>query len=220
MTDEALPEEPARVVVADDDPLIVELFAGWLRDSSYEVIEANDGPSALNSCVAHQPDLVVMDYDMPGYSGGELASFIVSQTGAPLIFVSRHDEPAIVKSAIDAGAHAYLVKPVEETQFLTTVRTALERGREMRELRSNSDKLHRALEAGRAVNMATGLLMGRFGIAQRDAFERLRRQARSTRTRLEDVAAELLRANEGAAQHFAMFSREVPTSPPKTTPRR
>jgi AmiR/NasT family two-component response regulator len=218
-TEESLPDEQLRVVVADDDPLIVELIGGWLRDADFEVIEAWDGASALNACVANQPDLVVMDYSMPGYSGGELATFIVSQTGAPLIFVSGHDETAIIDSAIQSGAHTFLVKPVEESQFMATVAAAIKRGREMRELRAQSDKLHRALEAGRSVNMATGLLMGRFGIAQRDAFERLRRQARSTRTRLEDVAARLLSANEDAAQHFAIFSKEVPVPAGRTAKR-
>ncbi len=174
-------EEQVCVVVADDDPLMVEIISAWLRAADFEVVEAFDGASALNACVANQPDLVVIDYEMPGYEGGELATFIVSQTGAPLIFVSSHDERAIIASAIAAGAYAYLVKPVEEAQFMATVRTALERSREMVDLRTQTNKLHRALEAGRAVNLATGLLMGRFGIAQRDAFERLRRQARSTR---------------------------------------
>jgi two-component system, response regulator PdtaR len=208
-------EEQVRVVVADDDALMVEIMAGWLRDADFEVIEAADGASALNACVANQPDLVVIDYEMPGHQGGELASFIVSQTGAPLIFVSSHDERAIIESAIAGGAYAYLVKPVEQNQFMVTIRTALERGREMKALRSQTNKLHRALEAGRAVNLATGLLMGRFGIAQRDAFERLRRQARSTRARLEDVAAQLLQANEEAVQHFAMYAHEVSPRPEK-----
>jgi response regulator NasT len=200
-------------VLADDDPLIVELIGQWLRDADFEVVEALDGPSALNACVANQPDLVVMDYSMPGYDGGELASFIVAQTGAPLIFVTGHDETVVVDAAIQAGAHAFLVKPVEQGQFLATVGTAMERGREMRELRAQTSQLHRALEAGRSVNVATGLLMGRFGIAQRDAFERLRRQARSSRSRLEDVAAQLLQANEAAAHQFALFSKEVATVP-------
>jgi AmiR/NasT family two-component response regulator len=207
------PDEQLRVVLADDDPLIVELVGGWLRDADFEVIEAFDGASALNACVANQPDLVVMDYSMPGHHGGDLATFIAAQTSAPLIFVSSHDETVVIDSAIRAGAYAYLVKPIEESQFLATVGTAMERGREMQALRAETNQLHRALEAGRSVNLATGLLMGRFGIAQRDAFERLRRQARSSRTKLEDVAAELLQANDAAARHFAVFAKEVAVAP-------
>jgi two-component system, response regulator PdtaR len=201
--------EQLRVVLADDDPLVVELFGSWLRDAEFEVIEASDGPSALNACVANQPDLVVMDYSMPGHHGAELAQFIASQTSAPLIFVSSHNEESIIESAIRSGAYAYLVKPIEESQFMATVGAAMERSREMQALRAETNQLHRALEAGRAVNIATGLLMGRFGIARRDAFERLRRQARSSRTRLEEVAAQLLAANDDAAKHFAMFAKEV-----------
>ena len=205
--------EQPRAVLADDDPLVVELLASWLRDADFEVIEAFDGASALNACVANQPDLIVMDYSMPGHHGAELATFISSQTSAPLIFISRHDEQEVIDSAIRSGAYAYLVKPVEESQFLATVGAAMERAREMQALRAEANQLHRALEAGRAVNLATGLLMGRFGITQREAFERLRRQARSSRAKLEDVAAQLLTANDDAAKHFALFSREIARAP-------
>ena len=133
MTSEELDaKEPLRVVLADDDPLIVELLGGWLRDTDFEVVEAFDGASALNACVANQPALVVLDYEMPGYQGAELATFIASQTAAPLIFISSHDETTIIDSAVAAGAYAYLVKPIEEKQFLATVGTAMERAREQR----------------------------------------------------------------------------------------
>lgn len=157
---------------------------------------------------------------MPGHDGAELATFIASQTSAPLIFVTSHDETMVIDSAIQAGAYAYLVKPVEESQFLATVGTAMKRGREMQALRAETNQLHRALEAGRSINLATGLLMGRFGIAQREAFERLRRQARSSREKLEDVAIELLRASEEAAKHFAMFSREIGVANPRRDDRK
>jgi AmiR/NasT family two-component response regulator len=69
-----------------------------------------------------------------------------------------------------------------------------------------------ALESARMVNMATGLLMGRLGLSQSDAFACLRHQARSNRVRLEEVATKLLRANEEASTLFAALARQAPAS--------
>ena len=83
----------------------------------------------------------------------------------------------------------------------------MRRGRELRELRAESTKLGRALEAGRSVNLATGLIMGRLGLTQKEAFETLRQHARSSRTRLGVVADYLLHGTASTARLCASFNR-------------
>jgi two-component system, response regulator PdtaR len=176
---------PTRILIADDDPILVELLAQPLTDAGYEVLEAFDSASALEICIAQSPALAIIDYEMPGYSGVELARFIDSQTGVALIFVSGHAEEAVVSAAVEAGALAYLLKPVDIQQLIFTVRTALERGRDLRELRQQSNNLNKALTASRSVSVATGLIMGKLGLSQAEAYECLRQRARSNRVRLE-----------------------------------
>lgn len=199
-----------RALIADDDELFRGVIGGWLRDDGFTVLEAGDSTSALETCVAEEPDVAIFDFDMPGYSGAELASVAIAQTGTPVILLSSHDEQPIVERAISAGVLAYLVKPSDQVQLLATVRTVLQRGRELRELRERSNKLGRALESGRTVNLATGLIMGRMGTTQKEAFELLRHYARSNRSRLEDVAEELLHASDAAARLFSLLKRTEP----------
>lgn len=201
-----------RVLIADDDPLMVKLVGGWLGDAGFSVLEAMDGARALEMCVEHSPDLAILDFDMPDFGGAELASRIHSHTDVPVIFLTGRDEASVIDLAIDAGALAYLIKPVNTNQLLATVRTSLERGKEMCEMRARADTLSGALEAGRVVNMATGLLMGRLGLTQPDAFACLRHQARSHRVRLEEVATNLLRANAEVSTLLAELARHAPSS--------
>jgi len=203
MTIDAPQAASPRALIADDDELVRGLISGWLQDEGFRVLEAADSAAALELCVSQNPDVAIFDFDMPGYSGAELAGVAIEQTETPIVLLSSHDEPPIVELAISAGVLAYLVKPAEQSQLLATVRTVMRRGRELRELRARSDKLGRALEAGRTVNLATGLIMGRMGLTQKEAFESLRQYARSNRARLEEVAEELLRATDAAARLFS-----------------
>jgi two-component system, response regulator PdtaR len=79
-------------------------------------------------------------------------------------------------------------------------------------LRSRSEQLNAALQGGRNVSLAAGLLMATFHIGREEAFERLRRHARSNRVRLEEVASELLRAVDEAAKLYEPLSQQVSTA--------
>jgi response regulator NasT len=207
MSPDSKTETKPRALIADDDELVRAAIGGWLRDEGFAVSEAGDSAAALEVCVTQEPDVAILDFEMPGCSGAELASVAVEQSGTPIVLLSSHDEPPVVQLAITAGVLAYLMKPVEQSQFLATVRTVMQRGRELRELRAQSSKFGRALEAGRTVNLATGLIMGRMGVTQKEAFETLRHYARSNRTRLEEVADELLHATDAAARLFSRLKR-------------
>jgi response regulator NasT len=201
--------ETTRILLADDDPIILELVGGWLRALDYEVFEATNSANALQACIAHDPHLAIIDYEMPGYCGTDLARFIHSQTSVALIFLSSHGEKEIIDEAISAGAFAYLQKPIGEADLVLAARTAVERGRELRALRDRTSNLNNALQAARTVSLATGLLMGRLRTTQQDAFERLRQQARSNRKKIEEVATELLEASEESARLFRQLAGDI-----------
>ena len=200
-----------RVLLADDDRLIVATLGQRLRAAGYEVLEAFDGPSALEACTTLSPDLAIIDHSMPGMSGVELARAIASSTSTPVIFLSAYSDEAIVADAIAAGALTYLVKPIDTEQLLPIVRAALQRAREFHALRFQAGNLTTALQKDRNVSVAVGLLMAKFNIGQREAFERLRRHARSIRAKMEDVATELLRANDEMGRTLELYGDRVPT---------
>jgi response regulator NasT len=88
---------------------------------------------------------------------------------------------------------------------------AIQRGRDIRALRVQAEQLNTALQSGRAVGLAAGLLMARFRLSREEALERLRRHARSNRIRLEEVASELLRVHEESARLYGSLSHCTPT---------
>ncbi len=123
-----------RTVVVDDEGLAREELCFLLGQiPGIEVVaQAGDGPEALEVIAEHQPDLVMLDVQMPGLTGFEVARRLLhSGTEAHLVFVTAYDRHAI--EAFDVNAVDYLLKPVEAERLATAVdrvrrRLSAERG--------------------------------------------------------------------------------------------
>ena len=101
-----------RVIVVDDDDGIRQALRDLLTEEGVEVLgEASDGQGAIEMARDLKPDVVLMDLRMPGLSGSEATSLIRGeQPHIQVIILSAYDDPALNKSAEEAGAYAYLVK--------------------------------------------------------------------------------------------------------------
>ena len=213
-TADARGADPKSVLIADDDRLIVATLGERLRAAGFKVIEAFDGPSALAAGASEKPDLAIIDHAMPGMNGIEVARALAASSAVPVIFLSEHGDETIVNEAISAGALTYLVKPIDPQQLLPIVRAALQRAREAYALREQSERLRVALQKEQNVSAAAGLLMATFGVGKREAFERLRQQARSRRARLDEVATELVRAYDETGRLLQQYAQSVPPQKP------
>jgi two-component system, LytTR family, response regulator LytT len=126
--------EKLRTVVVDDEGLAREELCFLLGQiPGIEVVaQAGDGPAALEVISEQQPDLVMLDVQMPGLTGFEVARRLLhSGTEAHLVFVTAYDRHAI--EAFDVNAVDYLLKPVEAERLATAVdrvrrRLSTERG--------------------------------------------------------------------------------------------
>jgi PAS domain S-box-containing protein len=119
--------EDAAVLVIDDDPDVRAFIADALGDAGYRVTEAADGAEGLTAFAKERPDLVVLDYAMPGMTGGDVAARIRREVpGQPLLFISGYSETEAVRRA--APDAALLAKPFRPEALHQAVRTALGRG--------------------------------------------------------------------------------------------
>lgn len=207
---EAAPAAPPRrlILLVDDDIHLLALLSKMLQMANYDVRIATSAPMALGLLEdgGREPDLAILDINMPGMSGLELARQVRANTAIPFLFLSASDTEASVRSASEQGAVGYLVKPIELNQLLPTVIAGLARGDEIRGLRDNEERLGQALQNGRETGMAVGVVMERFRLDRETAFRVLRDQARSSQRKLNDVARELL----DAAEALNNFNRRPP----------
>jgi PAS domain S-box-containing protein len=122
--DEAGERAPASVLVIDDDPDVRGFIVESLEDQGYQVREAGNGREGLKEMARETPDLVVLDFIMPGLSGAEVASRILAKRpDQPILFVSGYSETEAVKRiAPDATV---LAKPFRADALERAVRSVL-----------------------------------------------------------------------------------------------
>ncbi|PWH16641.1 MAG: hypothetical protein DDG60_03935 [Anaerolineae bacterium] len=100
-----------KVLMIDDDPAMTELIALLLRSHGLEVVACNDSGQSVEMVKRENPDVILLDLMMPGQDGWEVCKAIRSFSRVPIAILSAIDDPAVIASALDAGADDYLVKP-------------------------------------------------------------------------------------------------------------
>ena len=112
------------------------------------------------------------------------------------LVLSSFADDELVRQAIAAGATGYLVKPLELDQMLPEIRTSIERSFDWKRKSAREAGLSRALTLGRAVNIATGMVMERLHLDSDEAFELIRAGARSRRRKLIEFADAIIQGKE------------------------
>lgn len=185
-----------RILIVDDDRLILATLSKGLQQAGYEVRQAASAAEAVRIAMDDPPDLAVLDVRMPNMSGIDLARLFRDETTVPFMFFSAYGDVDIVRRAAEYGAVGYLVKPVDTTQIIPSIEAGLARAEEIRKLRRTEVELSAALAAGRETSIAVGLLMERYRLDRVKAFETLRDYARSHRRKINEIAADLINAEE------------------------
>lgn len=119
-----------RVLVVEDEPAIAELVAVNLRHNGFQPIWAADGDAAQRELDAVLPDVILLDWMLPGHSGLQLAKkwrANVRTKAIPILMITaRGDEPDKI-AGLDAGADDYITKPFSTQELLARIRAVLRR---------------------------------------------------------------------------------------------
>ncbi len=115
----------AKIVVADDEPDVLFMTAFTLRQlGGYDVIEARNGQEALDLTMAHRPDLLVLDVQMPRMTGYEVCRQVREHTtlsNTPVILLSAKGQSSEIAEGHTAGASLYMLKPYAPQQLVEEV---------------------------------------------------------------------------------------------------
>ena len=121
-----------KVLVIDDDPVIVQLLRVNFEIEGFEVVSAADGREGFERAKADRPDLVLSDIMMPRMDGLELVAQLkahASTRSLPIILLSAKAQNAEVQQGLDAGADDYVTKPFDPLELIDRVNAVLARAR-------------------------------------------------------------------------------------------
>jgi DNA-binding response OmpR family regulator len=123
-----MPPNAARtILVVEDEPVINQAIADRLRAEGFEVVQAWDGPEAVEVFNTAAPDLVVLDVMLPGFDGHEVCRRIQAQRPVPVIMVTARDDESDVLVGLGVGADDYLTKPFRMRELIARIRALLRR---------------------------------------------------------------------------------------------
>jgi DNA-binding response OmpR family regulator len=119
---------PADILIVDDDPDMLHALEVRLKASGYGVHCAEDGIGAISEARKHTPDLIVLDLGLPAGDGFVVLDILKTNpdlSSIPVVVLSGRDRRANEERVLNAGARAFLQKPVQSNEFLAVIRQAL-----------------------------------------------------------------------------------------------
>jgi two-component system, response regulator PdtaR len=207
-----------KVLVVDDDRLVLATVTHGLAQAGFEVIDADNGDDAILLARQHKPDLALLDIRMEGKSGFDVAAYLREYCQIPFMFLSAFSDEATIAQVKALGAVTYLVKPLDVKQIVPAVEAAFaSRGLHAQHHTASIEPAVPELPPQEAapeppvaeastqvmpdpvtqtVALAIGIVMHRHSMGARQAQERLATQARSEGRTLEALAERLVHAQE------------------------
>ena len=185
--------EAGKILVVDDDRFVRMALCEALRSWSYETVEADSVASAMSMFAAEDPEIVLLDIDLPDGSGLDVLTQIKDQSPDTIaVMITGNVDVGNTVAALRGGAHDFIGKPVRIEELRVTLRNAVE----TRVLRREVSRTRSAQKAGFEFSEIIG-----DSSAMRDALELARRVAAS------DVASILLNGETGTGKD--LFARAI-----------
>jgi CheY-like chemotaxis protein len=119
---------PTRILVADDDPVILRLLQVNFNLEGYEVHTATRGEEALEKAREHLPDIILLDVMMPGVDGWEVCRRLKEDQATaaiPVIFLSARAQDQDRRRGYELGVVAYVTKPFDPGELIEVVQRSL-----------------------------------------------------------------------------------------------
>jgi DNA-binding response OmpR family regulator len=119
-----------KILLVDDEPKVCELIKAYLVKDGYEVIIAGDGKDAIAQAQRYQPDLVILDLNLPELDGLEVCQTLRSKSNVPIIMLTARDDEVDKIVGLKLGGDDYVTKPFSPRELVARVSAVLRRYRE------------------------------------------------------------------------------------------
>lgn len=209
---------PERILVVDDDRLVLATVTHGLSEAGYEVIDADNGDDAILLAREHRPVLALLDIRMDGMTGFDVAAILRDSYRIPFMFLSAFADEQTQQQVQALGALDYLVKPLDVEQIVPRVRAVLQRLAAAALPAAPAAPDQAAFDPGsqgsdpapastvvedpcaQHLALAVGVLMHRQSLGRRAAWQQLQRLAAQQGVPVEAQARKLLGAVEELAR--------------------
>ena len=124
-----------RVLIADDNPVVVETIKQSLNNIGFDLVGvASNGNEAINMALSLNPDVILMDIEMPELDGIEASRLIQEECPTPIVILTVHESQKFLEKASKVGVGAYLMKPPQAAEIDRAITIAIARHHDLMEM--------------------------------------------------------------------------------------
>ncbi|HHV61630.1 MAG TPA: ANTAR domain-containing protein [Firmicutes bacterium] len=181
------------VFIADKSASSRQRLRRILTEAGYAVVgEAGDGSSALRGIRSLEPEVVVLDSDLPALNGFEVARIVEEDHLAPVVLIASQTSWEFVEKAKESSVSAYLVRPVSERDLIPAIELAIANYERRSRLQEKIRELEESLESRKVIERAKGVLMKTMGLSESEAYRLIQKQAMDKSTSMRAIAEAVL----------------------------
>tara|TARA_B100000959_G_C14911521_1_gene595342 strand:- start:474 stop:1088 length:615 start_codon:yes stop_codon:yes gene_type:complete len=186
---QSLPKNPTKVLVADDELLVIQGIIGLLKTLGFEVIgPCKNGEEAVEKVQEERPDIALLDIQMPVMNGMQAAQIIFHDHDIPVVMLTAYSDDSFLRNSIAAGVFGYLLKPASSEQISAGLSVAWQRFLDHVAQRTHIVDLTQRLDDRKLIERAKWIIVKRKNISEPEAMKMLQKQSRSSRKSIANVA--------------------------------
>lgn len=184
-------------MLVDNETVRSAMLSQALSDAGYQVISrVKPGPDLLARVAQCMPDMVVIDTDSPDRDILESMHLLNEHNPLPVVMFADEDNEVIIQEAIRSGVSGYIVKGVDMDRVNSIMNVSIARFREYQAIKNELRETKSELEGNKLIDKAKRLLMQNKGVAEKDAYEAMRKLSMDSNQRMSDVAQSIISVYE------------------------
>lgn len=186
-----------KILLAEDESIILMGLKSNIENLGHQVIgQAYNGVEAVELSLEKEPDLIIIDINMPKLDGIEAVKKINREKFIPAIIVTGYNDQKLIERASKAGVFAYLIKPVDSNDIKAAINIARAKFEEFENILKELDNSKKALAARKIIEKAKGIIMDRKNIKESEAMKFLQKKSNDSNQKMIVVAEEIIEANK------------------------
>lgn len=189
--------EGLKIIIADDSSINRLGIKTMLQMLGHTVIaEVENGQEAVEMAVLYNPDLLIMDINMPIMDGIEAIKRINKISFVPSIIISAYHDKELIQRATSEGVLYYLIKPIDEKNLSIAIDISMSKAKELEKLHTELKTTKEALNNRIYIEKAKGILMKRKSLTEPEAMKLLQKLSNQKNQKVVQVAKGVIDADE------------------------
>lgn len=181
-----------KFAIGDEDQVKITGLRNMLQSQGHMVsCEESDGPSLLRKIRSVLPDFVIVDYNIRGMKGIEIARIVQGDRIAPVLLTAESSHDIFIREMGNEN-FPYIIKPFSKTQLIGTIEFVYNNYKRLLDLEKEVQELKNMLENRKLVERAKGILIDTYNMKEKDAFRYIQKRSMDECRPVEDIAKRII----------------------------